>query len=96
MSQQSEVAVRREDDQNRYVATVEGAEAGVCQYSDDGETRTFTHTIVDGAFEGRGVGSALARAALDGAREDGKRIIAECSFIKSYLTKHDDWNDLVA
>ncbi len=34
---------------------------------------TLTHTEVDDRFEGKGVGSALARFALDDARADGTR-----------------------
>ncbi len=96
MADQPQVEVRRDDDQSRYVAEIDGQHAGICQYRDEVDTRTFTHTVVDEAFEGRGVGSALARAALDGARADGKLVVAQCSFIQSYLGKHDDWNDILA
>ena len=53
------------------------------------------HTVVPDAFEGRGVGSALARAALGYARREGLKVIPLCPFIAAYITKHPEWHDLV-
>jgi predicted GNAT family acetyltransferase len=47
------------------------------------------------AFEGKGVGSALARHVLDQARADGKHVIPVCQFIAGYIRKHRDYADLV-
>ncbi len=57
---------------------------------------TFTHTEVGDAFEGRGVGGQLARRALDDARARGLRVQPRCSFIRSWIDRHDDYQDLVA
>jgi predicted GNAT family acetyltransferase len=54
------------------------------------------HTVVPDEFAGKGVGSALAKAALGYAREQGLRVIPTCSFIAGYITKHPEWHDLVA
>jgi len=53
------------------------------------------HTVVPPAFEGRGVGSALARAALAYAREHGLTVKPLCPFIAGYIKKHPEWQDLV-
>jgi uncharacterized protein len=54
----------------------------------------FTHTEVDTRYEGRGVGSALARAALDDVRRQGKLVIAQCPFIAGYIQRHPEYADL--
>src|SRR6476661_2240085 len=51
---------------SRYEARVDGILAGVAEYRDHGDERAFTHTEV--TLEGRGVGGALARTALDDVR----------------------------
>ena len=56
---------------------------------------TLTHTEVPKAFEGRGVGSQLAKAALGYAREQGLKVIPLCPFMAAYITKHPEWHDLV-
>ncbi len=53
------------------------------------------HTVVPESFEGRGVGSALAKAALGYAREQGLKVIPLCPFIAAYITKHPEWHDIV-
>jgi predicted GNAT family acetyltransferase len=56
----------------------------------------FTHTDIDDAFEGRGLGSTLVRAALDTARERGLAVRPDCPFVRAYVAKHpDEYLDLV-
>lgn len=55
----------------------------------------MSHTAVDGSFEGQGVGSALARAALDDLREQGVRVLPTCPFIKAWIDHHPEYRDLL-
>ena len=55
----------------------------------------FTHTEIDDAFEGQGLGSTLAKAALADAREHGLRVVPLCPFIAGYIKKHPEYTDLV-
>jgi hypothetical protein len=55
----------------------------------------FTHTVVLPAFEGRGVGSALARGALDDVRASGRTLVAQCPFIRGYIERQPEYADLV-
>ena len=55
----------------------------------------FPHTEVPPAFEGRGVGSALVKAAMAFARERGEKVIPVCPFVSGYIVKHPEFHDLV-
>lgn len=55
----------------------------------------FVHTEVPPAWEGRGVGGALARAGLDWAREEGLRVYPSCPFVRTWLDRHPEYSDLV-
>lgn len=82
--------------ESRFEARIDGELAGISEYRLSERTITFTHTEVDDAFEGNGVGSALARTALDSVRTDGSReVVPLCPFIKSWIDKHPDYADLV-
>ena len=70
MSEHANVTVTNNPEQNRYEATVEsGVVAGFSAYEQREGLLIFTHTEVDDAFEGQGVGSELTRGALDHARD---------------------------
>ena len=45
---------------------------------------------------GRGIGSQLARGALDAVRAEGLKVVAQCPFISASIAKHADYQDLVA
>lgn len=84
------------DSEHRYEARIDGALAGFAQYQLTDELVVFTHTEVDPAFEGQGVGSALARFALDDVREQGTRkVMPLCPFIKGWIGHHPEYVDLV-
>lgn len=92
----SAVEFRKNEDKSRYEAVVDGQVAGFVTYEVKGDDVDLTHTIVEDAFEGQGVGSALAKGALDDVREQGKGVIPTCPFIKSYIEKHPVYTALAA
>lgn len=79
----------------RFELRLDGALAGVAEYTRRDNRVVLTHTDVDDAFEGRGVGSALARGVLDAVRARGERVVALCPFIAGYIAKHAEYQDLV-
>jgi predicted GNAT family acetyltransferase len=56
----------------------------------------FTHTEVDEPFEGRGLGSLLAEAALNMAAEEGLEVVPLCPFIARYIEENPSYERLVA
>jgi predicted GNAT family acetyltransferase len=90
-----DISVADEPENNRYAVTVCGEPAGGAYYEHRDGRVVFTHTEVDPTWEGRGVGSALARAALDDVRHTGRHAIPLCSFIAGWIRKHPDHLDVV-
>ncbi|WP_017605253.1 GNAT family N-acetyltransferase [Nocardiopsis alkaliphila] len=79
----------------RYEITTDGETAGHAEYILTDTLITFTHTEVDPAFEGKGIGSALVRGALDDVRSRGLSVLPMCPFVKSWIERHRDYGDLV-
>ena len=77
-------------DAQRYEATIDGALAGFLDYRRGSDRFLISHTEVDEAYEGRGVGSALARRAIDDARAAGLTIIVACPFVRAWLARHPE------
>lgn len=91
----SEATVQRNDDNHRYEATLDATVAGFVQFRERAGRVILVHTETEPRFEGRGVGSALARAALDDVRARGLKAVIECPFITSYVARHPEYQDLV-
>jgi len=90
------VQISDQADQSRYEAHEGGELAGVAAYERGDGVVTFTHTVVPDAYSGQGVGSALARTALDDARAQGLSVVPRCSFIAAWIERHPEYADLVA
>jgi uncharacterized protein len=69
---------------------------GFAEYHRDGRTVVFTHTVVRPENEGQGVGSTLVRGALDAVRARGDDVLALCPFVKAWVDRHPDYQDLLA
>jgi predicted GNAT family acetyltransferase len=96
MTEQS-MSIQDNADHSRFEALAESGEvAGFAAYERSGDRLVFTHTVVSDDFEGRGVGSALARAGLDAARDAGLGVVPRCPFIRAYVERHPEYADLVA
>ena len=91
------VEVRNNPTEYRYEVWADGELAGYTQYSLRRGRIAFIHTEVDESYEGLGLGTRLARAALDDARARGLVVIPYCPFIADFLERHlDEYRDLVA
>jgi predicted GNAT family acetyltransferase len=82
-------------DRRRYEITADGEAAGFAEYILTDDLITFTHTEIDPAFEGRGLGGALVREALDDVRSRGLKVLPLCPFVKGWIQRHRDYADLV-
>lgn len=86
--------LRHAPEKNRFEAET-GAGTAVAEYMRVGNTLIFTHTEVPEALEGQGVGSALVKYALEYVRTEGLTASPLCPFVKSYIQRHPEYQDLV-
>lgn len=59
-------------------------------------TIELPHTEVEDHHEHEGLGSTLARGALDDLRDQGVEIRPTCPFIRSFIDEHPEYEALVA
>ncbi len=57
---------------------------------------TFTHTVVPSELSGQGIGSKLARGALEQVRARGLKVVPQCPFIAAFIAKNAEFAGLVA
>ena len=87
-------AVIERPERARFELPFEGGVA-FASYRQEGELLVVTHTEVPAAFNGRGIGSRLARGIFETARATGRRVVPACSFIADWAARHPDFNDVL-
>jgi predicted GNAT family acetyltransferase len=87
-------SVKNNEAAHRFELEAEGRTA-VSEYRRRNGTIVFTHTEVPLQLEGKGIGNALAKSALDYARSEGLRVVPRCRFIAAFIKRHPEYQDLV-
>nr|WP_137676940.1 GNAT family N-acetyltransferase [Parerythrobacter lutipelagi] len=82
----------------RYLAQVAGSEhTGRLDWEPRGENvRVATHTVVPQAIGGQGIAAQLVDALIADAREEGFRIVPQCSYVEKKFEENPGWADLRA
>lgn len=86
--------IRNNEEESRFETTVDG-ELAVAEYYREGESITFTHTLVPEQLEGRGIAASIVKAALDHARSEKLEVVPQCAFVAGYIERHPEYQDLV-
>ena len=90
----ADLAVRDHSERHQFEIDL-GDSTAVAVYTLMAGKIMFTHTEVPPQHEGKGVGTALIRAALASARERGLKVIPTCPFFASYMKRHAEAQDLL-
>jgi uncharacterized protein len=91
------IDLTRDEQGRHYRASVGGEVIGEAEFLLTHDLVVFTHTEINSAFEGQGVGSALVRWALDDSRDRGYGVLASCPFVRAFLERHRaEYADLVS
>lgn len=91
--EETPLTIRDAPERSRYEATAGDVLAGILAYRRHGDGVLLVHTEV--LVDRRGVGGALARAALDDLRARGLGAVPACPFVAAWIRRHPDYTDLV-
>jgi len=86
--------IRHEPDRSRFVADTAHGEA-VLDYMRDGQRIVFTHTGVPPEIEGQGIGTSLAKAGLEHARDEGLVVKPMCPFVAAFVKRNPEYQPLL-
>jgi uncharacterized protein len=79
----------------RYQLCLDGELAGYSAYEIHGAHVAFMHTQIEDRFAGRGLGDELVADALDEVRARGGSVLPYCPFVRSFIARHPEYQDLV-
>jgi len=93
-SHHEKIMVKNNEEKSRFEVEVEGNVA-FSEYRRVKDRIIFTHTEVPEELEGKGIGSALAKTALEFAKSEGLTVMPLCPFIAGYIHRHPEYKPLV-
>jgi len=92
---QSGYTVVHRPDEACFEVIVDGQRSSV-DYRLRDDVMSIVHTGVPPALEGRGIAAALVEAALAHARAQGWKVQPMCSYVRVYMRRHPQTQDLLA
>lgn len=73
---------------NQFTISLGERQVGLVDFHDRDGVRVFTHTEIDPAVGGRGLGTQLVAEAIAATRAAGLAIESHCSMVTQYVAKH--------
>lgn len=92
-----EFDVTHDAEGSRYLLRRDGEHVGLIDYRPRGDdVLVLHHTEIRPDARGHGMGAVLVRGALDDLREQGKKVVPSCWYVREFIDAHQDYADLVA
>lgn len=91
----TDITIQHDPAARRFWTQVEGHEAEL-NYRQLPDRISIDHTGVPSPIEGRGIGAALVKAAMEYARAQGWKVIPACSYAAAFVQRHPEYADLIA
>jgi predicted GNAT family acetyltransferase len=90
-----DLEVRDVPEESRYDLYLDGVRVGFMDYKLRGNTFTAVHTEIDPAYGGRGLATRFVTEVLDNVRDTGMALRPLCPFVRLFLKRHPEYDDLV-
>ena len=90
-----EIAIQHNPAATRFEAVVDGM---LCRsdYRLHGDTMMLVHTEVPAQLEGKGIASALVKAAFKHAADTGMDVLPVCSYVRAWVQRHPEVKPLLS
>ena len=92
---QEEIIINFNQRESRSVALNDDNIIGYCQYKEENNIWSITHTVVKQEFGGRGIAKRLVLAVIEEARKQNKKINPICSYAKKMMESSDEYKDVL-
>ena len=90
----NDLKVTRNEQEHQFEISMDG-HVSLLRYRETAHRIVLIHTEVPPELQGKGLGAALTRAALEYAREHHLKVAPHCPFAATYIEKHPEYADLV-
>lgn len=89
--------ILHEEGLHKFIAKDGNATAGFIDYEETGtDAITVSHTEVDPAYGGQGIGKTILLEVIDYARKNDLKIIPTCSYAQRVFEKNEELQDVLS
>lgn len=81
---------------DRFTVNENGEELGFISFIEEDDVMTIDHTEVSPQLKGQGAGKKLVERAVQHARDEGKKVVPQCTFAKSVIDQNPEFQDVLA
>lgn len=86
---------RDNEQRNQFEMDVEGKTAFITYMKKDGII-SLNHTEVPKEMQGKGIANELVQTTLNHIRNEGLKVVPNCSFVGAYISRHPEWKSIVS
>ncbi|MES2850944.1 MAG: GNAT family N-acetyltransferase [Bacteroidota bacterium] len=90
-----EIKIFNNEQRLHFETKLDDGEYGFIEYRWHKGALVLMHTSVPEKYEGKGIASALAKFALDHARNKKLKLIVYCPYVRGYMKRHTEYDDLL-
>lgn len=87
--------IKHDVDKHLFFVKVKGGNAELKYDRHKDNYLVYKETVVPNESRKMGVGSALAKHALDFAKDRDLKIVPTCSFVESFIDEHEEYQEIV-
>ncbi|HCT79943.1 MAG TPA: GNAT family N-acetyltransferase [Micromonosporaceae bacterium] len=81
---------------HRYEAITSDGLVGVLEYRREPGLIFFDHAETEPAYRGHGIAAEVVAKAMAAARDEGLKVVPRCSYVRSWIEQHPEFQPLVA
>jgi uncharacterized protein len=87
--------VKHNIEASRFEIDIEDNEA-FCNYHISGNVITLIYVFTPPEYRGKGIAAQVAKYALDYARDNNLKVVPQCPYMRDYIERHEEYQDLVS
>jgi len=89
------IEVKHDELDNRFFTLVNGKEAYLRYMISGNGEMNMIKTYVPPELRGHGLAAEVVKAGLVYAREKGYKVIPSCSYVETYIERHQEYKNLI-
>jgi predicted GNAT family acetyltransferase len=91
-----DIEIQHNKETSRFLSIIDGSEAYLTYMKDGNDVLILNHTYVPFRLRGNNIAAKIVEYALIYARENNFKVVPACSYVRVFMERHKQYNDLIS